>query len=114
MQDEELLANPLAELACLNKAFGLSFDHLEAQINPSSGEKKISIKGVFRKGISGDWKNNLTPQEQADFRAVAWELLISQGYEDAKPKARGLDRFLEPALAANQNAHPEVEQGAKP
>jgi hypothetical protein len=79
---EDLLKNTYPEVACLNRSLGLSYDYLEAQISASASGKNIPIKGVFRKGVSGDWKSNFTPEEIAEFKSVAGEMLIQLGYEE--------------------------------
>ena len=79
---EDLLSETSAEVACLNKALNLSQKFLEKQVTNSSDGKNIPIKGVFRKGVAGDWKANFTPEEIADFKAIAGDMLIEQGYEE--------------------------------
>jgi hypothetical protein len=36
---------------------------------------------TFRKGIIGDWRNQLTPEHRTAFKSVAGQLLVDLGYE---------------------------------
>lgn len=78
---EELLKYTYAELACLLKALGLSLDSIDCQIEASQAGKNIPIKGVFREGKKGGWRDLFTESDVKTFKSVAGDTLIALGYE---------------------------------
>lgn len=88
---EELLADTVGQMRrVLRELTGREPDltRLEHVVQENSFETKAQRtrgqedKGAFlRKGISGDWKNNFTPEAARVFDAYAGDLLIQLGYE---------------------------------
>jgi hypothetical protein len=76
---ENLLAWTREELDRLHRALGLSLGHLDRQIERSHRGKNIPIRGVFRKGVAGDWKSVFTEDEERTFLKIAGPLLEEAG-----------------------------------
>ncbi|HYD64547.1 sulfotransferase [Azospirillum sp.] len=80
---EELAENPVGVLTDLLAALNLSTAGVDRQIEACRDGKGIPIKGVFREGKVGAWRDFLTPQDVAAFEGVAGPLLRALGPAEA-------------------------------
>lgn len=57
-----------------------------ASFKSMSGGRTAGVENTntfFRKGVSGDWKTSLTPEEKREFSEIAGDYLVSLGYESS-------------------------------
>jgi len=88
---EDLLEQPMAQVGQLFSFSGLPHgEDLVAKIVDKASFKNLSqgrkageqdSASFYRKGVSGDWKNYLTPEASRKVFKDAWELMQQFGYE---------------------------------
>lgn len=93
---EDLLASPLASLQSIFTFIGADPHHADACLHSASFERLSGGRAAgsedrssfFRRGVAGDWKDWLTPDQVATFEARAGSLLSQLGYEGGASQHR--------------------------
>ena len=82
---EELLREPIDNIVKLFEFAGLPVDREKAEAihEENRGGAKAWFKGVFRKGVSGEWRQRFSPEDRRKFNEIAGRQLILAGYESS-------------------------------
>jgi len=79
---EDLSSDPAGELKRILSALAMSTLHAAHQVEASRTGRNIPIKGVYRKGKTGSWREQFTARDVDVFKSIAGSMLILQGYEE--------------------------------
>lgn len=78
---EDLMRDPVGEVARVAASLGLAVDAAEIGPSLSFGVLALSAPGHLRRGASGGWRDSFRDAHRVIFRDVAGEALVALGYE---------------------------------
>ena len=79
---EDMIERPEHAFSELFEHVGLDTACLPDCLEACRGGRNIPIKGVFRRGSTGEWREYLTEQEIETFRRLCGAELVETGYEE--------------------------------